>query len=321
MKKNWLIFAGAAAAAGLVAIDRAVVGEAAFSLTSRRQAPFKEIIRKKREEYIAPPADRVQEMNDGVVSLKETPMETVYVKSHDGLTLVGHWYPAENPKRTVIMFHGWRSTWYHDFGMSADFMHDSGCNLLYIEQRSHSGSEGDYILYGILERYDAQTWVDFAVGRNPENLPIYLCGISMGATTVLMASDLPLKYTVKGIIADSGYTSAEEIIKVMIKQNAPFLPTTHVYNCIDRACRNHTGFSYSEFTAPKALKRCTVPVLFIHGEDDGFVPVSMTYENYEACASEKELLVVPGAHHGTSYAVDTPKYQETILEFFDKHDN
>ena len=320
MKKGWLIGIGAALTAGILAAEGKLMAEAAFSLASKRDSKLFDMTQKQQDTLTAPPADMAQQVADSMAALRNTPMETVTAKSHDGLTLTGHWYPAENPKRTVIMFHGWRSAWYHDFGFSAEFMHDSGCNLLYVEQRSHGASEGEYISYGILERYDAQAWVDFAVGRNTENLPIYLCGISMGATTVLMAAELPLKYVVKGIIADCGFTSGEEIIKVIIDQNIHLLPKSLVYRYTDRACRRHTGFGFGDFSTVDALKNCHIPVLFIHGEDDGFVPVSMTYENYEACAGEKDILIVPGALHGTSYAVDMEGYQKKVLEFFEKHD-
>ena len=319
MNKKWLI-AGGAALFGILAADAVMIAEGAFSLASRRKSRLFDLTQKEQDVLTAPPPEMAQQVADSMTALRDTPMETVYTKSHDGLTLVGHWYPAENPKRTVIMFHGWRSAWYHDFGFSADFMHDSGCNLLYIEQRSHGGSEGEFISYGILERYDAQAWVDFAVGRNTDDLPIYLCGISMGATTVLMAADLPLKNVVKGIIADCGFTSGEEIIKVIIDQNVHLLPKSLVYKYTDRACKRHTGFSYGDYSTVDALKNCHIPVLFIHGENDGFVPVSMTYENYDACAGEKDILVVPGALHGTSYAVDMEAYQNKVLTFFDKHD-
>ena len=261
-----------------------------------------------------------QNLAKDIEVLRTTPMETVTVRSHDGLTLVGHWYPSTTPKRTVIMAHGWRGAWYRDFGMSADFMHDSGCNLLYIEQRSHGESEGKYISYGALERFDIQSWVDFLLSRNTDNLPIYLCGISMGASTVLMSTELPLKNHINGVIADCGFTSGDAILKDVISKSFRHAPISALFKITDITCKHHTGIAYGDCSTIPAMRNCIVPILFIHGENDNFVPVSMTYENYEACASPKDIFIVPKAGHGTSYAFDREGYEAKVLAFFGKYD-
>lgn len=318
MKKKWLIAGGITVAA--LAAGVAIGSEALFSLVSRRKSALFDLAQKKPRDILGLTEDMSKNLAAGVETLRSTPMETVTVKSHDGLTLVGHWYPAENPKRTVIMFHGWRSAWYHDFGMSADFMHNNNCNLLYIEQRSHGKSEGKYISYGVLERYDVQTWVDFITERNSENLPLYLCGISMGATTVLLATELPVKSKISGVIADCGFTSGDAIIKDIIAKNIRYAPGSALFKITDTTCKRHTGFAYGDCSTISAMKSCTVPILFIHGENDGFVPASMTYENYEACAAPKELLIVQKAAHGTSYVFDRDGYENKVLAFFEKYD-
>ena len=143
----------------------------------------------------------------------------VEVESHDGLRLIGHWYPAEQPKRILIAMHGWRSSWSRDFGVIAPFWHDHGCSVLYAEQRGQGESEGEYMGFGMLERYDCLKWAQWANENNPDNLPIYLVGLSMGATTVLMTGDLELPENVHGIMADCGFTSAHEIWKHVAEEN------------------------------------------------------------------------------------------------------
>jgi fermentation-respiration switch protein FrsA (DUF1100 family) len=71
---------------------------------------------------------------------------------------------------------------------------------------------------------------------------------------------------------------------------------------------------------PKALARCRLPVLLIHGSDDRFVPVEMTYENYRACSAPKDLVIVPGADHGMSHFTEKDRYEQTVLEFWKKYD-
>ncbi|MBQ9648692.1 MAG: alpha/beta hydrolase, partial [Oscillospiraceae bacterium] len=130
--------------------------------------------------------------------------ETVEIIAHDGEKLVGHWIQAQNPKRIIIAMHGWRGSWHKDFGLVADAYLENGCSVLYAEQRGQNNSGGDYIGFGLTERYDCLDWALAANRQYGGKLPIYLCGVSMGATTVLMAARLDLPVNVRGIIADCG---------------------------------------------------------------------------------------------------------------------
>ena len=132
--------------------------------------------------------DAEKMLEDGARALEAKDTEQVEIRSADGIRLVGHWYPAKNAKRVIIAMHGWRSRWSRDFGTIADFWHDNGCHILFAEQRGQNNSEGDYMGFGILERHDCREWAWWVSKHHGEALPIYLAGISMGATTVLMAS-------------------------------------------------------------------------------------------------------------------------------------
>lgn len=139
----------------------------------------------------------------------------------------------------------------------------------------------------------------------------------MGGATVLMASDLWLPEKVKGIIADCGFTSPDAIWRHVVKNNLHlgFRLKSVIANSI---CKHKLGMGSSSCTTVDSLKRAKVPVLFIHGSDDKFVPVEMTYENYKACRSEKSLLIVPGAGHGMSCYVEPEKYQKAVREFWEE---
>lgn len=253
-------------------------------------------------------------------ALDGKPHETVEIVSCDGINLVGHFSPCENAKRIIIAFHGWRSSWNYDYGMIADFWHSSGCSVLYAEQRGQSQSGGDFMGFGLTERYDCADWADWAVSRFGESIPIYLAGVSMGAATVLMASNLILPKSVCGIMADCGFTSPKAIWKHIARKNL------HIsYGMrgvmVDAMCRKRINMGADGYSAKEALKNTDIPVLFIHGTDDTFVPIEMTYENYKACASPKRLLVVPGADHAMSYYTNKAEYEKAELEFwrdFDK---
>lgn len=247
--------------------------------------------------------------------LAAQPHETVEIQARDGTHLLGHWVAAENPRRIVLAMHGWRSSWKHDFGMIADFLRRSGCSVLYAEQRGQGGSGGDYMGFGLPERYDCLDWINWINRRTGGKEDIYLCGVSMGASTVLMAGGLDLPKNVRGIVADCGYTSPVAVWKHVAK-NHLHLSYGVCGGPAGRRAQKKIAMAMDCETCPNALARCSVPVLFIHGTDDHFVPIEMTYENYKACAAPKRLLVVPGAEHGMSYLVNPTGYESAIKDFW-----
>jgi pimeloyl-ACP methyl ester carboxylesterase len=247
--------------------------------------------------------------------------ETVYIKSHDGLTLAGHIYEAPKMNRIIICMHGWRSSWDHDYSVIAPFLHDEmGSTLIMPEQRGQGASEGNFIGFGILERYDCYEWIKFAIERYGKDIPIYLSGVSMGATTVLMTTGFDLPESVKGVVADCGFTSPAAIMTHVVKNNLK-INDKLTYPLVNKRINKVANFDIDEYSAPEALSKCQVPVLFIHGAADSFVPVHMTFENYEACVAPKDLLIVPGANHGLSYLKDNPAYKNAVRAFFQKYDS
>lgn len=252
-------------------------------------------------------------------TLKNCGCEDVEIRSRDGVWLRGHWYECDKPKRVIIAMHGWRSDWAHDFGAISEFWHKNGCSVLYAEQRGQNGSGGDHMGFGMLERHDCIDWIDWVRERTLGSLPIYLGGISMGATTVLMAAGLDLPEDVHGIVADCGFTSPKAIWKHVSERNLHIPYSVHSA-VADSLCKRKLRMSPDECSSVEALKLCKVPIMFIHGTDDTFVPVEMTYENYRACASPKRLFVVPGANHAMSYLLDKDGYEREVLSFWKDYD-
>ena len=264
----------------------------------------------------SPEMIKITEMVEAAaLRLENSGCEQVQISAHDGVSLVGHWYPCENPKRIIVAMHGWRSSWSQDFGPIADFWHDNNCAVLYAEQRGQNNSGGDHMSFGLLERYDCLDWVNWVTERMGTNLPVYLAGVSMGATTVLMASALELPDNVCGIAADSAFTSPHAIWK-HVSDNNLHIPYMLHKSEADRMCQQRIQMKASSASTTEALKKCTVPVFLVHGADDHFVPVEMTYENYKVCASKKRLLIVPGADHCMSYIVEKETYERAAREFW-----
>lgn len=252
---------------------------------------------------------------DCAASLERRECETIEIAAQDGIKLVGHWRSPKHPKRVIIAMHGWRSSWSQDFGMIADFWYDNDCAVLFAEQRGQGESGGDYMGFGLLERYDCRDWATYINERVGGTLPLYLAGISMGATTVLMATGLQLPDTVHGVLADCGFTSPSAIWRHVVQQNL-HLPYALYGAAASELCKRKIQFKSDECTCMDALETNRIPVLFVHGTDDKFVPVEMTYENYKACTAKKRLFVVPGADHGLSYLIDREGYENAVKVFW-----
>lgn len=252
------------------------------------------------------------------ISAHESQMTTHQILSDDGLRLRGKFLPAENARGTIILLHGYRSVFYKDFSCAFQMYHEFGYNILAVDQRAHGESEGKYICFGAKERYDCAAWARYVDKMHGGKLPIFLGGISMGATTVMLASALKLPKTVRGIIADCGFTSPWDIVRKvgrdMIKLDpSPFLCLGNFY------CMWLANFDMKECSTLSALAKTKLPVLFIHGEKDNFVPVSMTKKSQKACASENEMLLVPEAGHGYSYLYAPERCAAALGAFLEKH--
>lgn len=259
------------------------------------------------------------ELDAAAKRLEEKKSETVTVTSLDGIPLVGHFIPSENPKRVIIAMHGWRSSWTKDFGTMSDFWEANDCSVLYAEQRGQNNSGGDYMGFGLTERYDVLNWINWVTERCGSKLPIYLAGVSMGATTVLMAAGLNLPSNVHGIAGDCGFTSPQAIWKHVANKNLHLVYGLRSIMA-DTMFKERLQMATNDYSTVEALKNSKTPILLVHGTEDHFVPVEMTYENYVACAAPKKLFIVPGADHGMSYYTDKLGYEKTIKEFWNEFD-
>lgn len=243
--------------------------------------------------------------------------ERVYIKSFDGLRLAGSYYNNNNSNTTILLFHGYRSDGRFDFACAVKYYIEMGLNVLVVDQRANGESEGVLITFGIKERRDVIAWTEFVNQKySPQN--IFLSGVSMGATTVMMAANLELPKNVKGIIADCGFTSVPEIIKKVARQ-AFKIDATAFLPILNLMCKIFGHFSIYETTTIKSLSESDIPIFFIHGKNDGFVPCEMTEQSHAAARAEKYVCLVEGADHGISFLVDTDNVQRQIAVFVKGH--
>lgn len=240
--------------------------------------------------------------------------------SFDGLKLHANFFPAigehTGRKKAAICFHGYTSKGMSDYIGLSDYYLKNGFAMLLPDARAHGDSGGDYIGFGCLDRKDALVWIDFIVQELGEDVEIVLHGTSMGGATVLMASGLDLPPQVKGIISDCGFTSPKEVFTHAL-HSMYRLPAFPVIPAADIINKKLAGYGMDECNAKREVANAKVPILFIHGSNDTFVPVRMCDEIYECCASPKKKLIVEGAAHAESYYKDMAGYEEAMTEFFD----
>lgn len=260
----------------------------------------------------------VQKTQQDITVLKKLPSETVEVYTKDGLKLKGVFYPAaEKSAVTLVCLHGYNSNGYGDFGSRALRYIRNGYNVLLVNHRHHAESEGKYIGFGVLDRHDVLCWLD-AVNRMIPDGEIFISGVSMGGATAMQCSCLALPDNVKGIIEDCGYTSVKEEFEFQCRRAVRFVPKFTLKG-IDFFMRRLAGYGMNDISSADAVAHSKVPILFIHGDSDVFVPTEMAYRCYDACTADKDLYIVKGAAHAMAEFKGGEEYEKRVNDFVRRH--
>lgn len=249
----------------------------------------------------------------------EKDFELWEMESFDGNELQGYYLEAEEPTdKTVVFAHGYLGR-ARDMALFGEYYYEElDYNMFTADSRGHGLSEGDYIGFGWHDRLDYVDWIDRIIEELGEDTEIILHGVSMGAATVLMTAGEELPDNVKLVVADSPYSSVYDLFDYQLERmfhlpSFPILPTTGVVT------EFMADYGLKEASAVEQVKKAEIPILYIHGDNDTFVPTEMTEELYENTKSEAELLIVPGASHGESIVLEREKYIDTLNQFLDKH--
>ncbi len=250
--------------------------------------------------------------------LSKVPCTRVQTTSYDGLKLSGRYYHQSDDAPLCICFHGYRGSAIFDMSIMGQFLQNEGYNVILVDQRAHFHSGGHTITYGIRERRDVLSWIKYANERFGSDKPIYLFGISMGATTVVMASGLDLPDNVKMICADCPFSSPKDIIYYVAKRWYKF---PNLLWALIRASALVYGHLIipRNITAANAVKNTNKPILLIHGEADYFVPKEMSEKIKQSNPDCVELHTFPGAYHGVSYFADPERYISIVRDFIERH--
>lgn len=252
-----------------------------------------------------------------IKSFLQLPLDTVFVTTDDGAKLLAHILMPENPNgKLIVACHGARSSGIGEFAFMSKFLYKKGFTVIFPDHRGCGESDGKYMGYGTHESKDTFLWLDYAKKNFPD-MPVFLLGVSMGAATVLMMSDNVDCNQVKGIIEDCSYTSAWDEFSYQLKTSfhLPNFPILHICNLYSKI---FAGYSFESASPLNAVKNAKVPILFIHGKKDDFVPFYMRDILYNACPTEKYKLTVKNAVHARSYFTDSTAYELAVERFVDK---
>ena len=283
----------------------------AYTVAYRRDPKRKDVTH---QVLKGPDYDAYAEESLEIIKKAETiPYEEVYATSFDGLKLFGRLYVREEGKPFHIEFNGYRGNGIRDFSAGLQLTLEAGHNALLVDQRSHGRSDGTVITFGVKERYDVQTWAAFLAERFGPQTEVYLDGVSMGAATVLMASDLPFACRVKGIIADCPYSSPFGILRKVSHEWVKMGDLTVPF--IVLGARLFGRFSVLEYDALRAVARTDIPILLIHGTADHFVPFAMSEEIAALRPDKVTFVPVEGAPHGLSCLKDHASYVAAVRAF------
>ena len=269
------------------------------------------------DEYEIPDGEVYQAVRDDIIAWIKTkralPQEDIEIKSFDGLTLRGKYFECEKGEPVELLFHGYRGNAERDVSGGIERCFALNRNVILIDHRASGASDGNIITFGIKERYDCLKWVEYAVERFGKDVKIILSGVSMGAATVMMAAAEELPENVVCALADCGYTSAKEIIcKVMRDMK---LPDKLVYPFARLGARLFADFDLEETSPLQAVEKAKIPIIFLHGTGDDFVPCEMSQRLYERCTSKKSFVPIENAAHGLAFPTDKDGYVKAVKEF------
>ena len=243
------------------------------------------------------------------------PVKEYDIKAVDGYNLHGRYYEFKSGAPIILEFHGYKGNCVRDLAGGLQYDKKEGYNIFAVDHRGHGKSDGRIITFGINERDDVLSWVNF-LNKEFNNPTIFIYGISMGGGTVLSASSIKYPDNVKGIIADCPYTSAEEIcVKVAKDLGVKEWFSKPILNI---GARLYGGFNLKAYSPINEIKNATLPILIIHGDADTFVPCEMSKRMKDVNPSMITLSLFEGAPHGFSCYVDLNRYFSEINEFMNK---
>ena len=247
--------------------------------------------------------------------------ERWYIKSAtSNYHLDANYIPSKNSKKTAVLLHGFGNN-KNTMAPYAAMFHQMGYNVLMPDARAHGQSQGKYIGYGWPEKYDVRRWVKKDLAKKGNKQKIVIFGVSMGGATTMMTSGIKMPKQVKAYVEDCGYTDvkSEFLHEAKDLYSMPGPVATSAVTLLSGVSKSNLGFYLGDASAIKQLKKNKLPMLFIHGGKDNFVPTKMVYQNYKATNGPKELWVAKKAAHARSFETYPHEYKARVSRFLHRY--
>lgn len=242
-------------------------------------------------------------------------LKDTFIYNEKGIKLHAYYADAQKPtSQTAVIIHGYTDNAIRMMMLGYMYHKELGFNILLPDLQYSGLSEGNALQMGWLDRKDVMQWMDVAHDIYGDSIQMVVHGISMGGATTMMISGEPQPYYVKCFIDDCGYTSVWEQFSKELKEQFGLPPFPLMYTS-SWLCDMTKDWNFQEASALKQVAQCTLPMLFIHGDKDDYVPTWMVYELYKVKPEPKELWVVPNADHARSYLLNRKEYTEKVKQF------
>ena len=225
---------------------------------------------------------------------------------------------AKPTDKTAVIVHGYTDNAIRMLMIGYLYNNDLNYNILLPDLQDNGLSEGPAIQMGWKDRLDVLNWMNIANDIFGQHTQMVVHGISMGAATTMMVSGEAQQPFVKCFVEDCGYTSVWDEFSFQLKDmfGLPEFPLMYTTSWL---CNAKYGWNFQEASSLEQVKKCSLPMFFIHGDADTYVPTRMVYPLYEAKSEPKELWIVPGATHAMSYKDYPQEYTERVKKFVGKY--
>ncbi len=242
-------------------------------------------------------------------------LRDTFITAPDGVRMHAYYAHASQPTRkTAVIVHGYTDSAVRMFHIGYLYNHSLDYNVLIPDLRFSGLTEGEAIQMGWLDRKDVMQWISLAPTLFGDSIEAVVHGISMGAATTMMTSGELLPDYVKCFVEDCGYTSVWDQFEKELKEQfgLPAFPLLYVSSWL---CNLQLGWDFKEASAVKQVAKCKLPMFFIHGDADKYVPTYMVHEVYAAKPEPKELWIVPKTAHAKSYQNYPEEYTDRVRNF------
>ena len=253
-------------------------------------------------------------------SLKQNQaLKDTFIYSPDHVKLHAYYVASSRPTaKTAVIVHGYTDNAIRMMMIGYLYNKKLDFNILLPDLRDTGLSGGNAIQMGWLDRKDVTQWMEVANRIYGDSTSMVVHGISMGAATTMMVSSEPQPDYVKCFVEDCGYTSVRDQFAKELKEQFG-LPAFPLLDVAGWMCGLKYGWTFREASSLEQVRKSRLPMLFIHGDADDYVPTRMVYPLYGAKPGDKELWVVPGASHANSYRDNREEYTRRVGEFVGRY--